>query len=211
MSQSGCVETTAPPSYTIEPCIQAQKLPQNQYIWLLTGPAGCGKSTVGKFLAHATGMPYIEGDDFHPKANVDKMSRGIPLTDVDRWDWLVSLREASLERLAAGHQGVVLACSALKRKYRDVIRVAPNISHHVKVHFFYLNAPENVLQARVQKRTGHYMGAEMVHSQLSILEAPDANEIDVSLVDVSRPINQIGEEVLSKICGVIRESAQGLK
>ncbi|PBP15520.1 glucokinase [Diplocarpon rosae] len=106
---------------------------EHHHLWLITGPAGCGKSTVAEFLAKKMGLPFIEGDSFHPQSNVEKMSRGIPLTDADRWDWLIRLRTEAMARLAStGAQGVVLTCSALKRKYRDVIRVAPYYSHDLR-------------------------------------------------------------------------------
>lgn len=134
------------------------------------------------------------------------MAHGIPLTDADRWDWLVSLREESLRRLALGHDGVVLSCSALKLKYRDVIRIAPFHSHqNVRVQFFYLDAPEDVLRVRVQARKGHYMGANMVHSQFIILEPPGKNEPDVFRINVSRPINLVQEEVLVKVYSIIHK------
>jgi gluconokinase len=134
------------------------------------------------------------------------MSKGIPLTDADRWDWLTRLREESLSRFTSSNtSGVVLTCSALKRKYRDVIRVAPYYEHSVRVHFVYLHAPESVLLARVQARQGHFMGANMVHSQFGILEAPGKNETDVISVDVSGSIEQVEEEALSKIKQVVWE------
>jgi gluconokinase len=172
---------------------------EHNHIWLITGPAGCGKSTVAQFIAKSMNLPFIEGDEYHPQANIDKMSRGIPLTDADRWDWLTRLREESLNRLEEGAQGVVLTCSALKRKYRDVIRVAPYYSHNVRVHFVYLHAPEDVLLKRVQNRHGHYMGANMVHSQFGILEAPCKSETDVISVDVSGSLEEVEEEALTKI------------
>jgi gluconokinase len=132
------------------------------------------------------------------------MSKGIPLTDADRWDWLTELRDESLRQLAAGSQGVVLTCSALKRKYRDVIRVAPYYSHNVLVHFVYLHASEEVLIARVGARQGHYMGANMVHSQCSILEAPTADETDVISVDVSGSLEEVEQDALAKIENVVQ-------
>ncbi|KAI5926845.1 P-loop containing nucleoside triphosphate hydrolase protein [Camillea tinctor] len=184
-----------------------QMAPKYHHIWLVTGPAGCGKSTVAKHLSEALNLPYIEGDEFHPQANIDKMANGIPLTDADRWDWLTLLREESLKKLAGGAEGVVLTCSALKRKYRDVIRVAPYYSHDVILHFIYLHAPENVLLERVGLRQGHYMGANMVRSQFSILEPPTAEETDVISVDVSGTMEEVQRDALDKVLQKIDEVA----
>ena len=126
------------------------------------------------------------------------MSNGIPLNDADRWDWLTLLRDESLRQLSAGAEGVVLTCSALKRKYRDVIRVAPYYSHDVLLHFIYLHAPEEVLLERVGNRQGHYMGANMVHSQFSILDPPTAEETDVISIDVSGASDEVQREALEK-------------
>ena len=133
------------------------------------------------------------------------MSHGIPLTDADRWDWLTALREESLSRLSNGSRGVVLTCSALKRKYRDVIRVAPYYSHDVRVHFIYLHATEKVLLQRVMARQGHYMGASMVHSQFEVLEEPGAEETDVITVDVDQSIDKVEEEAMAKIHQAVEE------
>ncbi|KAI0972546.1 thermoresistant gluconokinase [Xylaria arbuscula] len=168
-----------------------QQAPHVHHIWLVTGPAGCGKTTVAEHLSQSLNLPYLEGDSFHPQANIDKMANGIPLTDADRWDWLTLLREESLRQLASGAEGVVLTCSALKRKYRDVIRVAPYFTHDVQLHFIYLHAPESVLLERVSHREGHYMGANMVRSQFEILEPPTAEETDVISVDVSGPVPEV--------------------
>ena len=127
------------------------------------------------------------------------MSKGIPLADADRWDWLTALREESIRRLEEGHDGVVLTCSALKRKYRDVIRVAPYYVPNVRLHFIYLFAPEDVLLQRVLAREDHYMGANMVQSQFDILEPPVAGETDVIRVDVSGTPEEVKRDVLSKV------------
>ncbi|KAI0400305.1 thermoresistant gluconokinase [Xylaria palmicola] len=176
------------------------------HIWLVTGPAGCGKTTVAEHLSKSLNLPYLEGDAYHPKANIDKMANGIPLTDADRWDWLTLLREESLNQLASGAEGVVLTCSALKRKYRDVIRVAPYFFHDVMLHFIYLHAPEAVLLERVGLRQGHYMGANMVRSQFQILEPPTAEETDVISVDVSGPIDEVLRVALEQVTQKISEA-----
>jgi len=169
------------------------------HIWLITGPAGCGKSTVAKFIAQTMQLTYIEGDEYHPASNVEKMSQGIPLTDADRWDWLTKLRQESVSRLTKGDRGVVLTCSALKRKYRDVIRVASYYDHSVLVHFVYLHATEEVLLARVAARKDHFMAATMVHSQFNDLEEPGPEETDVMVVDVNGSIEEVEDEALRRI------------
>ncbi|KAK4117324.1 gluconokinase-like protein [Canariomyces notabilis] len=177
------------------------------HIWLVTGPAGCGKSTVAKYLSNALQLPYIEGDEYHPQANIDKMSAGIPLTDADRWDWLTALREAAIHELDRGNDGVVLTCSALKRKYRDVIRVAPYFTPNLYLHFIYLDAPEELLLQRVLARKNHYMGANMVHSQFEVLERPRADETDVITIDVSRPVEEVMADALKRV----RQVMDGIK
>lgn len=136
---------------------------------------------------------------FHSAANIEKMSNGIPLTDADRWDWLTSLRDESMRQINEGQTGVVLTCSALKRKYRDVIRVAAYYDHHLLIHFIYLDASEELLLQRVAQRQGHYMGANMVHSQFEVLERPSKNETDVITVDVSRTLDEVKEDALAKV------------
>ncbi|WEW60703.1 gluconokinase [Emydomyces testavorans] len=155
-----------------------------QHIWIVTGPAGCGKTTVAKGLAGEFDLPYIEGDDYHSKSNKEKMANNIPLTDADRWDWLIQLREAAISSLASSNSplGVVVTCSALKHKYRDVIRVAAYDHPSVKVHFIYLRADKQTLLQRLKLRKGHYMKSDMVQSQLENLEEPDS-EWDAISVD----------------------------
>lgn len=177
-----------------------------QHIWIVTGPAGSGKTTVAKNLQAEMGLPFLEGDDFHPPANKEKMANGIPLTDADRWDWLISLRDAAIATLSnpapafAGADGVsnndssalsqlppsgvIMSCSALKLKYRDVIRVAAYDHPSVRIHFIYLKADEKTLLQRVDGRQSHYMKGNMVHSQFEALEDP-SDEKDVLAVDVS--------------------------
>ncbi|KAF2264509.1 carbohydrate kinase [Lojkania enalia] len=165
--------------------------PSHHHILIVTGPAGCGKSTVAKFLAERYGFDYIEGDDFHPPANIEKMAANIPLNDADRWDWLILLRDQALVSLKDGAKGVVVTCSALKKKYRDVIRTARLYDEDLDafVHFIYLRASKETLLARVGARQNHYMKDTMVLSQLAALEEPDREEVeklkDVDIIDVA--------------------------
>ncbi|CAK7243256.1 MAG: hypothetical protein STHCBS139747_004772 [Sporothrix thermara] len=155
------------------------------HVVIICGPAGSGKSTVAKHLASDLSYVYLEGDDFHTPEAVDKMRSGVPLTDTDRWDWLIRLRQAVAQALHQQQQqkkqaiGVVLSCSALKKKYRDVLRVLaiarPQQEHlAVQLQFVYLHVPAALLVARVQARANHYMKASMVQSQVASEEPPVA-------------------------------------
>jgi gluconokinase len=130
------------------------------------------------------------------------MSNNIPLTDADRWDWLIRLREQAAKQFDEGVPAVVLTCSALKHKYRDVIRVISLNDENVAVHFIYLRADPKVLLQRVRARQNHYMKDSMVKSQLNILEEPDRKERDVSPIDVSASIpevHRLARDLVSKI------------
>ncbi|KAI9838226.1 MAG: hypothetical protein M1838_004645 [Thelocarpon superellum] len=181
----------------------------HRHIWIITGPAGCGKTTVAQYLAEHLSVPYVEGDEFHPPSNISKMAQGVPLTDSDRWDWLVVLRQKAVERLSkAGSAGVVLTCSALKRKYRDVIRIAAYNDHDVEVHFVYLHASEDVLMQRVKARQGHYMKDSMVHSQFKSLEEPYDDEMDCLKLDVSGGMTTVQRKALQIVQGVLTEDSR---
>lgn len=146
---------------------------------------------------------FLIGFQFHPPANIEKMANGTPLTDADRWDWLTVLREESTRLISSGSEGVVLTCSALKRKYRDVIRVAAYYDPSLLIHFIYLDASEETLLQRVSQRKNHYMGANMVHSQFDILEKPSDDEKDVINVDVSRVLDQVLQDAHEKVVKVM--------
>lgn len=137
-------------------------------IILLMGAAGSGKTTVGKLLATQLSWEFADGDDFHPPANIAKMSRGIPLTDDDRLPWLKSIRSAMEQWLAQGRD-VVVACSALKRSYRDLLGVDSNAKD---IKLVYLKGAYDLLLERLHSRTGHYMKEQMLVSQLADLEEP---------------------------------------
>lgn len=153
------------------------------------GVAGSGKSTVGRMLATDLGWPYFEADDFHPPANKEKMSRGLPLDDTDRAPWLSAIRSKIDDCRAAG-QSAVFTCSALKEKYRAQLGIgAPDIT------LVHLTGDIETILARVGRRQGHYMKAELVQSQFDALEIPaDALSINIKL-----PPEEIVQAVLRKL------------
>lgn len=139
-------------------------------IFVVMGVSGCGKSTVGQKLAAALGVAFVEGDDFHPAANVAKMAAGIALNDADREGWLQTLAARIADAAACG-QGLVLSCSALKRAYRDRLRLGSP-----QLRFIYLHGERDVLAKRMAARTRHYMPPSLLDSQLATLEPPGPGE-----------------------------------
>ena len=133
---------------------------------IIMGVSGCGKSTVGEQLAPLLGLPFYDGDAFHPAANIEKMSHGTPLTDDDRRDWLATLATQLGQWEAQG--GAILACSALKEKYRTTLQSGSSSP----VHWVFLDGPPELLLERMGYRRGHYMHADMLASQLATLERP---------------------------------------
>jgi len=154
------------------------------------GVSGCGKSSVGLKISDALGMQFVEGDQLHPASNVEKMSKGIPLTDDDRMPWLDLIGEtmkASLDR----EQGVIVSCSALKRTYRDRLRKAVN----GKLFFVYLSGSKELLAKRMGERRGHFMPSSLLESKLATLEVP-TGEPGVVTVDIDDTIEGIAETAL---------------
>ena len=159
-------------------------------IVVLMGVAGSGKSTVGKLLAHDLGWTFIEGDDFHPSANVEKMRRGVPLNDDDRGPWLDAIRKR-LEQASQAGENVVLACSALKHKYQHYL----SAYRPENVRFVYLSGSEEVIRQRLADRTGHFMNPALLESQFEDLEPP----ADAVRVDISQPPKAIAAEIRDKL------------
>jgi gluconokinase len=137
------------------------------------GVSGSGKTAVGTALAARLGASFVDADSLHPTANVQKMAAGIPLTDEDRWPWL---RLVGAELLAPHDEGIVVACSALKRAYRDAIRAAAPSTE-----FILLSADPSVLEKRLVQRPGHFMPASLLASQLETLEPLEADEAGMTL------------------------------
>lgn len=148
---------------------------------VVMGVSGCGKSTVGALLAAALDVPFVDADGLHPAANIAKMRAGTPLTDEDRWPWL----DAVAGVLGAGDRGVVVACSALRRPYRDLLRRgAPGAT------FLHLDGGKDVLAARMAARDGHFMPPGLLDSQLATLEPLGADE-DGLVLAVDAPADRI--------------------
>jgi gluconokinase len=156
---------------------------------VLMGVTGTGKTTIGKQLADDLGWEFFDADDFHPPANREKMHAGIPLTDADRWPWLRALRRA-IEQAIEDGRGAVVACSALKASYRDVL--AGGLSG---VRFVLLDGDREVLAARLAHRHHEFMNPTLLDSQLETLERPpDAVVIDIDL-PVAEQVRRIRSEL----------------
>jgi gluconokinase len=160
-------------------------------ILIVFGVSGAGKTTIGKLLAEELGWRFYEADDFHPRANIEKMRSGHPLTDEDRWPWLELLREQITRSLAA-KENAVLACSALKRAYRERLRV----SDHVK--FVFLRGDCALIERQLRRRRGHFMNPALLQSQFADLEEPEPDE-DVLTIDLGRSPQQLVDEIKAKL------------
>ncbi|OCF37494.1 gluconokinase [Kwoniella heveanensis BCC8398] len=217
----------------------------NPVLIIVMGPASCGKSTVGSELAESLSIPFIDGDSLHPSSNIDKMSRGIPLTDEDRLPWLALIRSTAERKCkeeyekcggkfrgvaegGIGRAGVVIACSALRKWYRDILRgqieanppskddlppAHPTATSDLKVHhpatsaletyFVYCHGTPEVLEARIAARKGHFMGKQMLASQLATLEDP-RGEDGVVTVEIDATPEEVGRtatEGVKKLVG----------
>ena len=145
-------------------------------IVVLMGVSGSGKTTVGKVLARQLGWAFVDADDYHPAANIEKMRRGLPLNDDDRKPWLAALRQR-VDAACARGENVVLACSALKHAYQDYLREDVPLC----VRYVYLRGSEELIRQRLAARTGHFMPPGLLHSQFEALEPPaGATEVDVA-------------------------------
>jgi carbohydrate kinase (thermoresistant glucokinase family) len=161
-------------------------------IVVVMGVAGAGKTTVGKRLADLLGAPFHEGDQFHPPENVAKMSGGTPLDDADRLPWLRAIA-AAIDRARSEGRGMVVACSALKRAYRDIL-----IGPRAEVRLAYLRGTRDLIQARLQARRDHFMPPALLPSQFAALEEPGPAENPI-VVDVTAPPDALATEIARRI------------
>jgi gluconokinase len=157
-------------------------------IVIVMGVLGAGKTTIGTLLARELGFEFHDADSFHSAANIEKMRLGIPLTDSDRAPWLEAIRHAMLQWLSA-RRNVVLACSALKRIYREKLLVDGNVK------LVFIKATYDLIQARLQTRHGHFAGQQLVASQFADLQEPE----DAMIVDGTRSPGEIVEQLRTRL------------
>ena len=160
-------------------------------IVIVFGVSGAGKTTIGKLLAVQLGWQFYEADDFHPRANIEKMRSGRPLTDQDRWPWLERLRE-QITRSITAKDNAVLACSALKRAYRDRLRVSDDVK------FVFLRGDYALVAEQLRHRRGHFMNPQLLQSQFADLEQPGPDE-DVLMTELGRTPQELVEDIKTKL------------
>ncbi|MER5178005.1 gluconokinase [Streptomyces sp. NPDC002896] len=166
------------------------------HVVVVMGVAGTGKTTIGPLLAARLGVPYAEGDDFHPESNIAKMSAGTPLTDDDRWPWLDAIGAWAHSRDGLG--GVV-SSSALKRSYRDRLRAAaPGIA------FVHLSGDRELIEDRMSHREGHFMPTALLDSQFATLQPLEPDEAGVA-VDVSGSPDEITDRAVEALRALSRQ------
>ena len=163
-------------------------------ILIVAGVAGSGKTTVGELLARRLGWAFADGDSFHPPRNVAKMHAGVPLTDDDRWPWLRAIVAWMDERAAAGESAIV-ACSALKRRYRELL-----MSGEAQTRLVFLVIPHDADEARIGARHGHFFPQQLLDSQYAVLELPDpATEPGVFLVSAAGTPDQTADDIIRTV------------
>lgn len=155
---------------------------------VLFGVSGAGKTTVGQLLSAQLGWEFADADDYHSAENIQKMTKGIPLTDAERAPWLETLHGLTARWIVEG-KNAVLACSALKRQYREILRTGPEVK------FVYLKGTPELLHQRLHARLGHFMTEKMLESQLATLEEPH----DAVVVDVDRSPEEIVAQIRSRL------------
>lgn len=158
-------------------------------IIIIMGVAGSGKTTIGKLLAESLGWEFSDADDFHSPSNIQKMQKGIPLTEADRIPWLEDLQTAIKQWLQA-NKNMILACSALKNSYRDYLVVESD-----RVRLIYLRGSYELIKQRLQNRQNHYLGVELLESQFAALEEPSDTVYSTIYIDISSTPTEIVDKI----------------
>jgi gluconokinase len=156
-------------------------------ICIISGVSGSGKSTIGKHLSRRLGWSFYDGDDFHPPKNIDKMCQGIALNDADRQPWLLALK-ALIDNILYGQENAIIACSALKKVYRDFLQ-----GQHYEIYWVYLKGSYEQILDRIEQRQHHFMRAEMLRSQFEALEEP-ANAL---IINISHSPEEIIKQIMT--------------
>jgi len=159
---------------------------------VIMGVSGSGKSTIGQSLGRRLGWRYEDGDSFHPPANVAKMSAGHPLTDEDRWPWLQAIAD-EIARCRAKGEHIIIACSALKKVYRDIL-----VGGSDDVRMVYLEGSQELIAERMRHRAGHFMPPGLLASQFATLEPPGAEERPIT-VSVDAPVETIVDDIVKQL------------
>jgi gluconokinase len=159
---------------------------------IVMGVSGSGKSTIGDELARRLSFCYEDGDKFHPAGNVAKMSAGQPLSDEDRWPWLQAIAD-EIDRVCAAGRHAVIACSALKRAYRDIL-----VHGRSDVRIIFLDGTQDLIANRLAQRKHHFMPPELLASQFKTLEPPDAGEHPIT-VSIDAPVASIVDDIVHQL------------
>ncbi|NAY90719.1 AAA family ATPase [Muricauda sp. JGD-17] len=163
-------------------------MPLKSPVLVIMGVSGTGKSTIGKLLANKLNVPFFDGDDFHPKSNIEKMGAGIPLNDSDREGWLKQLNQLALDHELSG---AVIACSALKESYREILKNQMND----QMEFIFLQGSLELIKKRMEERKGHFMPTKLLQSQFDTLEVPK----DAITIFIDRTPEELVSDILMKI------------
>lgn len=169
---------------------------------IVMGVSGSGKTTIGERLAERLGWTFEDGDSFHPPSNIEKMRSGHALTDADREPWLRAIADEIDRQVASGRQ-LVIACSALKRRYRDIL-----VHGRDDIHIVYLDGDEDLIARRLAGRRGHFMPPDLLGSQFRTLEKPTTDEHAIT-VDINAPVERIVDAILDRLAaeGLIASAA----
>ncbi|WP_051241123.1 gluconokinase [Vibrio litoralis] len=167
------------------------------YTFVFMGVTSCGKSTIGEAVAKIIGSKFIDGDDLHPRSNIEKMMSGQPLNDSDREPWLKRINDIAFS-IEQKNEIAVVVSSALKRKYRDMLRYRNN-----KVRFIYLHGDYELILARMQARKGHFMPVGLIKSQFDVLEEPTDDESDVFRVSIDSSMEDVIDRASIAVMNVI--------